>query len=296
MKKLLIPVLVGSVLLSSCARKSDLPPEQVLQKSAAAVANLQSGDLSMLVRLSVPESIDMSLQSRGSMQNGGKQFLLNSHLQGTVIDGSSSRFIDTDFDLAVEAENKVYVRINSLTVTPADPSLSADAIAPMLGTWFILPSSAEAMRGMSDVSPDPKLLQAQSQVVSVTNDLGIEKVDGKDAYHYQVTLDPEKLVAFLQTMSSAAGQEFDPAAAMALSSLFAGKGELWIDHETSFTRRIIWDFSPTDESLSFTLNLTAELGNYNNAAQIEFPVDAKPWPQDATLFGQSVPLPETQEP
>jgi hypothetical protein len=291
MKRILFSLIACSLLVSGCSKKSDLPPDQVLRKSAESVSSLNSAAFTVDASLMAPGNIQLSGNAEGTLQAGGKQFGFTLQLNGNVPSNKGLHALTANLDVAVAGENEVYVRIQSLAFTPHHPAFSEDRIQELSGVWWKLPGSSSATP-TSTVSADPRLLQAQASVVQVTEDLGIESVDGRDTYHYKVALDREKLLAFLQATASAKGEAFNRASADMWANVLTGNGDLWIDHETSFVRRISWKFVGADAQMPISLSLVVNLTKQNIADPVAIPTEANPWPLSTSEQGM-LPLPKT---
>ena len=276
------------VLFTACAKKSDLEPQEVLRQSAEAVKQLQSSNFVVNGDLSTPKGMNFTVKADGILQQAGKQFQFTVNLHGTYLNGAVTHTVDALADVAVAGDNEVYFRLRSFSVTPEQTTFSPEMMGEIAGSWWKLPTDGGGT--LQTISPDPQLPQLQSKVLSVTEDLGIQELNNRDAYRYKVRMDPVKLVDFLQASAAASGEPFSADTAQMIAGLFSGAGELWVDKETMFVHRLAWEFLSTDASLAFTSHLNIELSKYNAAPAIVFPTDAKPWKFGSVATGSTFPI------
>lgn len=267
--------------LSACAKKSDLPPEEVLRRSAQNIDKLQAAHFTAHANVATPDGTQFTLDADGVLSSGGKQFQFTIALNGSYNAKGVSHTVDAQADVAVAGQRDVFFRLRSLSIAPSQDAISQQTIDSILNQWWKLPVDESA--STSDISPDPQLLRLQASVMRVLEDKGIESVSGSDAYHYRVSLDAEKFLAFLQASAAKRGESYDSATATAAVQLFSGVGDLWIDRETMFMRKIDWQFGSKEQQRPVSIRISASLSDYNHVQLPPFPQDAKPWELGALL-------------
>jgi hypothetical protein len=269
------------LLLSACATPGSLAVDQVLQKSADASRNLTSvavqaqgtvriqGDTSTYV---------LEPNIHGTLQDGGSQVHLQFDVKGMLEQSQEKHNIDASAQVTVGGPGDVYLRIETLAITPPHPLLQSEAIRQLTGTWWQLPHQGSGADVAGDLTPDPKLLRAQAQVVRVTKDYGLASIHGSEAYHYDITIDPQKLRAFLQKAADEQQQEFDDAEVTDLLERYQATGSIWIDAKTFFIHRLEWSISPKvkgDDGV--TADIVIDFTRHNAADPITLPLDAQPF-------------------
>ncbi len=286
MKRLLSPACLGLLLLASCARKSPIPPEEVLRRAVSASGQLQSAsfDVAADLQLSAPGlKGGGKLALKGVLQDGGNAAQFALAADGAIAQGAQTYNGSVAAQVASDRDHEVFFRLDSLELAPENPLLTKDAIANLLNQWWKLPQKNAG--SMVPVSPDPGLLRAQSEVVKVIKDRGVFSLDGQDAFHYDVTLDPEKMAAYLQRVSEEKHQPLDRDSTLEDLQAYDAKGELWIDAESFFVRKIQWSIRPkSGKATPYALTVTASLRDHNAAKPVEYPADAKPWTGLSAVF------------
>jgi hypothetical protein len=168
------------------------------------------------------------------------------------------------------------MNIHSLSSQPSSTLFRPEMIGVIAGKWWLL-SEGDTPPAVESVSPDPRLLQAQAQVVSVTRDRGMTTINGRDVHHYDVALDTEKLVAYLSAVAEENGGEFDAAEVRKEVKAIEASGQLWIDAETYYVQKIEWVVQslPINRGGAASVKFTITFRNHNDAPAIVPPKDAK---------------------
>lgn len=248
---LLIPLIP---LVSSCAlERRDLPPEEVLKRATEVAQELESvafdADIDLMMKGGEGMLTGKSTL-RGRMQDGGEQMHFTLAFQGETRKEDGNASIDAVVEVIVAGGSETYLKVHSLTVDPPLLALPPERIEKLAESWLFIPSKIPA-GPMLRMTPDPELLRAQVGIVRVSQDWGIDFVGSARAYHYEVALDTEKLLAFLEKVALERNEPFDrEGTAQALLSLEAS-GELWIDTKTFVVRKLQWrvDFGGGSSSL-----------------------------------------------
>jgi len=204
--------------------------------------------------------------SDGVLQDGGRSLSFSMKVKASG--GAQSGTTVVDVDVVILQSTDLFIRP---TVAAAPSGSSA-----LIRTWWRYPLALA--KSAPSVSPDPSLMRSQAEVVSVSSDLGRTVLNGRKAYHYAVTLDPEKLRQFLQRSAMEKQEPFDEEAMSSLLRAYVARGELWIDASNFFTHRIEWSFSPTALAKPGTpsMRFRVDLRDVNDAPGIAAPEGAKP--------------------
>lgn len=260
--------------LTSCVRHGPLASDEVLRRAAQQVQALNSAHVAGTVTMHSSEAnIEKSvvLTADGVLQNGGKQLSLGIDIKAST-SGSDGKSVVSHVDVIVMSPSETYLRLMSFDATPKSADLTTE-LDPLLGKWWRL-QDPKAAAHTQDVSPDPVLLRAQSQVLAVTNDLGLTRIAGSDAYHYTIGIDPVRLEAFLKAQAAAQGKTASPSTIAALSAMLTGAtGEISIDAETFFIRALTWSIPHMG---SGPVSLELSLDTYNAAPAVVPPESAEP--------------------
>jgi hypothetical protein len=212
---------------------------------------------------------DLTLSLNGILQDGGKQCEFTARLAGDVVEGEQTYDVEGVADVIVVFDQEVYLRLQLLNVAPPHPLLQEEALKGFQGQWWKLPTPEKPSQ---TVTPNPRLLKAQAEVIEITRDRGLETMQQRDVYHYDVILDREKLKTFLRGVAEERGEEFREAEAEEFLKGFETSGEIWIDAETFYVHRLVWNITPAQkpvQKVSFTLR--ADLSEHNAAPLVTPP-------------------------
>ncbi len=271
---------LGLLLLASCARASVLPPDEVLKRAVVASGQLQSSSFDVSIAFTA-DSPSMkgsgSAQLKGVLQDGGHAVGFALTAKGSLTQGGKDFTADISADVASDRDRQTFFRINKLNFVPAFPLLSDETLTRLLGQWW---KSAPGAPGPAvSVSPDPGLLRAQSEVIRVTRDHGIVPLGDGEAYFYDVSLDQEKMMAFLQKMAEQNSAPFDAKAARASLQGYNAAGQVWIDDDSFLIQKVVWTVGPVENGTApFLFTINAVLSEQNAAKPVQFPTDAKIFP------------------
>lgn len=279
----LIVLPAALLVLASCATKSDIPAEEVLRLSTQANRAVRSAAIDLSLSLNIPSAAGVSTvdaEIAGIMQNAGTQLQFDLDAEGTSAAGTRW---STRSSFVVAGEGEVYAKIGELTADPPLTLLPPETIADLRGRWWLLPSASAGLPA-GDVTPDPRMLRMQTEVIDVTRDRGIVTLDGQRVHHYDTALNNDKLAAFLAE-TAGSGSTFDASALNGLSVT----GELWIDAGTYVLRRARWNArGPNGEPV---MKMEATISDHDNGFTVSPPADAQPLPTDSFLPALPVPTP-----
>jgi hypothetical protein len=268
MRRLLVPSIALLTLVAACSRQGEFAPEEVLRRAAQAVNQLESAAFDVRGQYSTPSQTNLAWNAKGELAHGGKELSFTAHVSGTLADQEEKKHdVSAQADIVVTSTD-VYFRLRSFTVNPPHPAIHSEQAAALVGTWYKLPSE----QNQADVTPDPGLLRAQSQVIHVTEDRGLSRVGDHESYNYVIESDPQKLRQFLENSGDPRGAE----SVSALVTLLNGmKGDMLINSKTFFVDKFRWSSSGGQDSASMSLDMT--LTNHNNAAPVTPPQGAVPF-------------------
>ncbi len=257
-------VVVCTLVLSGCA--SNRPdPQALVSQAVRATQSLTSVQFAVSGQLhfwSLQLSADGVVTASGTTTENGKAMVAALGFDGELGQGDQLAPARIAADLSLLASGELAVRAQSLDGLPFDMILPAAQRQAMLNRWVRVVAGSTG----TVVTPEPQLLDAQAQVVTVTEDLGRTTVRGKTVEHYRVALDKEKFAAYL----ARAGSDRGEVAPLAWFDGLAADGELWIDPQTAFVHRVRWSVLDPKGS-NFSLNLTVDLSAHNAAEASEAP-------------------------
>jgi hypothetical protein len=285
------------LLLTGCAHLGALAPDEVLRRAVAAGGVLQSAALTGKLTADVREEgkrAQGEAAFTGIIQGGGSEAQLQTTLQGTFEEQGNASQVQAAFDVVSASRQGTFFYFRSFTVSPASSSLRAEGVMPFLEKWWMLPASGK--QPALTLTPDPKFLRMQAEVVKVTHDKGIRSVDDRKAYVYTVALDPEKLLQFLRRATEQAGEVFDEEQARLDLQGWSAEGELWIDTQTFYLHRLQWTLRhAAPQATDRTITLELDVHDHDHAQNVMIPEGAAPLPALPDLLqalsGSSAQLP-----
>ncbi|MAE68570.1 MAG: hypothetical protein QF793_03235 [Candidatus Peribacteraceae bacterium] len=270
-------------LLVACSEQaptqSSIPPEEVLQRATRAVQTLDSAQYVLQGDFDMKSNTFAAIGTArmdGMLASGGEQLRFQLDLTADIDSFEGPSSIAGTLEVVVISEEEVYMNIHSLSSQPSSTLFRPEMIGVIAGKWWLL-SEGDTPPAVESVSPDPRLLQAQAQVVSVTRDRGMTTINGRDVHHYDVALDTEKLVAYLSAVAEENGGEFDAAEVRKEVKAIEASGQLWIDAETYYVQKIEWVVQslPINRGGAASVKFTITFRNHNDAPAIVPPKDAK---------------------
>ena len=277
MRKLIPFFIIGTCIILGCkplTEEERLEPQQVLRLSSTANQNLESADFyaSFFASMDLSEAgpIDLSGIVNGTMQNAGKQLRFNLDASGGREQVEDSIVIAGALEAIIAGKQEVYVNISSLTLSPEEELIQPETIAMIQNQWWKLLSAGELAQENIAVTPNPRLLKAQAEVIKILEDKGMEKIDDAESYYYEVEVDKTLLLEYLKKVSEEDGTDFDEAKVELELNPLNISGELWIDAETYFVRQLEWDIENIDKE-DFGISFKVTFYNHNEADPISPP-------------------------
>ncbi len=278
-----IPCLLFVLLLTACNQGEqipELPSEEVLQNAARATQELASAQFNANGTFDLKVENAWNLSGKGSMEgvlnNGGDQVQFSVSIEGVSTNQDEPFSFMGSADVIVGGPQEYYLKLNSVAAEPMNMFMQPGILSLVLNKWWILPQE-EGAETAAPLTPDPRLLHAQAEVVTVTESHGIEKIGERNVYHYTTTVDPEKLADYLEVVSEERGEEFDRDEIFEIVNEGSASGEIWIDAETFFVHKLKWKIKPivlADSTQEISGEFTVNLWNHNQALEIQLPNDA----------------------
>jgi hypothetical protein len=270
------------VLLVSCSKQGDLPPSEVLKKAAESSQKLQSAGFNLTASFHgrtelLAGQLTGKVAMAGRMANAGQQlqFSLRSDIERVDSQNNSSD-INVSADFIIGGEKDVYMKVHALTVTPPGKILSPELVSHLLNQWWLIPTETGSRLTATPISPDPSMLQMQTEVISVVKDKGLSKINGRLSYEYEVAVDQTKMQNYLANLYRLKGGK-TPDSEEQFRNMNA-KGMLWIDAESFVIHKIVWDITSTDPVRPQTAHIDVSINDHNVPVIITLPEAAVPFP------------------
>lgn len=257
--------LAGLLLLSGCKRAGALPSDEVLRRAVAAGAQVSSAQFNATTEFFVRSAAGEwkgNAKLTGTVSNGGKQSDVKVTL-GVTLASANPQTINGEARIISDALER-YFTILSLSADPQIPIVTQ--MQEAVGTWWHTSTDSPATQHQN-LAPDPVMLKAQASVVKVLEDYGLKRVRGKDAYHFRVAIDPEKLKMFSESLPEA--DATDAEELRAKFSQYDVTGSLWIEEDSFHLLRAEWSVKSVSND-ALRLNIVSDF-DYQNAAMKVLP-------------------------
>jgi hypothetical protein len=280
-------LLAGCLLmLASCAQKGTLSPDQVLSSASHAAQELKSVRFSAHGTLKgaspVGSDADVAFTAQGWTQQERKQLQTGFTAEGT----SGGKPLSVAADVIVAGEDDTYVNVRTITSSDPTSALRSPFFNLITNQWWRLPAADK--KSAASVTPDPRLLQLQTQAVHVTKNHGMVEVDGKLSYHYDLAIDQEKLLDYLRQVAQERKETFDEADWRKTFESLKMDGSAWIDADSFELNRMQWNIHSSDAQKPLDLVFDVSFSDHNAAPVIAPPTGAKDLPSLPDLLPSSV--------
>lgn len=286
-------VVVACVVLAACQQPSDLPVEEVLQRSQSAMQNLEAANVEVAVSVngypwSANQYVRGSLNGEGYFQNKGQQWKLDGEIEAQLTDEPTDELTGghLEGEIITMSPQEVYFFLRELNIAQAGDHPSMQLLEPLLvNQWWAIGSAETAT---SAVTPDPFLLKLQADTIEVTEDYGIVSIEGHDAYRYAIGLNIEEFIRYMRTTSAQGNQEFDEEGWRDLLEDATIDGALWIDRQTYVIARLQWSILANMDGKQTRITFQVDMDTSEDVPRVVPPDSAVPLPLD-TIIPQLAP-------
>lgn len=277
-----------------------LPSQEVLLQAARVQELLDSAAFVSNLAVDVEQNNGMTatadLDLIGRLQQAGQQLALDVKGDIQTKDAVEESKWNVDASIILLPEQETYIKLNALTDVEGLALVEAQMYKNMLGKWFLLPVSSIPTQGSgssTSVTKDPRIIHAQVAMMRVTEDHGIVSWKNRPAYHYTVTIDPEKMDAFLIQAHPEIPVEDREQMLHDIASLDTLEGSVWIDAETFEVHTLEWTVVRNvtqPGGISFAAQLRIDVSQHNKAPEIAPPPEAIPF-SSLSLIGEQTLVP-----
>jgi hypothetical protein len=274
MRKFFIVGSLALFFLSACSHTGPLKPEDVIKAARAAVEQMQSADFDFKGTVDNTSVGTFDIHLHGLMF-GNKEAQFAVAITKKNVANGQEQIVTLQGDAIARWQQELFLKLGSFTSTPKN-SL-ADAVNSLSGAWWRFPLGAEDSAS-SFLTPDPQLMQAQTDAIMVTRDRGILSIHGRNAYRYDVTLDPMKLRTYLRGVLH---QNLDATSLDTFFDAYTVTGEIWIDATTFYIHELTWTVEPKESGVRAHIQM--ELKNHDVPSAITPPTDIQPFPIEKFL-------------
>lgn len=284
MKRFTVFAACSLALLAGCSRSPQqqqqaLPSQEVLQKAAQASLALESARYELAGTFDTSDANDVKTKGtvnlRGVLQERGEQIQFDADISASTAHPEGDSVFAGNVSVVVAGSRDLYVRLNSFSAEGPNPVFNDRLVQQFSGKWWRVPTREDQAASVT-LTPDPSLLHAQAQVVTVSRDRGLMELRGRSTYHYDVAVDPEKLVEYLGQVAAQREEPFDEQGVRQSIAELDATGELWIDAETYYVQRLQWNIKQVVSSTGQAVGaaFSADFFDHDAAPAVDLPEGA----------------------
>ncbi len=256
-----ISALGASLLVFTACTQAALPSEEVFSRAMTAIRDFSSATFTFHAKAEEGGAAQWKADAVGQMASGGRQLRFD-------IDATMANDVRFEGGIVIPEQNEVYVKADTISM--------GDSVAPMMGAmtgqWWKLPSGTGASASAVPMTPDPSLLSMQLEIMTIAKDHGIQRINQRKAYKYDVIMDETKLMNYLQTVDQERGREFNRQEWQSYFDSHDIAGTIWIDAEIFLPDRIEWTVKSTPTANpETTLTLDVTFADHNKETLIAPP-------------------------
>lgn len=252
--------LVLTLAFAACGRAAELEPEEVIRRAVIRSNTVESVAVSMSadVRTEATTALSGSLVVQAVIRSGGQAWSADTsfHLKSITRRGherASGRMVAVS-----PGTGRMYLRLES--VEGILGQMLRRSFTGSTNGWMVYGEDT-GTKLSERRTPDPAVMSSYADALSVTENLGIVKENGRSFYHYRVALKPETLSSMPQGGTPEANESLK------------AEGEMWIDTGDFSLSRVIWNVSGVPTAIgSIMIRADALFSEYDSAAQIQSPV------------------------
>jgi hypothetical protein len=280
--------LVAVLTLSACGQSLEAP-EVVMGNAKQALVEIESGKAKVTVSMEGDsEAEDLSLNGKidfafDASDEANKKLELSLDASGNM--QADEQTLDGELSFGfITLDKEYYVMLNKFNTS--DESL--DAMKPFLDMY-----TNKWLRIAEDFIPeDIRGLQTQDE------EFGVETLNGRDVYHYGLTVNPNGFRDYVTKAAIIDGRELTTQevdeAVQVLN--YIKEVELYIDTKDYYVLKSVFKFSGeaiSEEGANLTIEIVVEGSDFNKAVKIEAPEGAEDFNPLNLLMGLgSVPATE----
>lgn len=270
--KFILLCCLGLVCLTGCAKQGSLPPKEVLSRAIIANATLDSVHYLLHGDIFIEDMLESTFTVDGGMQHTWKEISTSVELDYQRGAGDQRQDVNLQGNILYIQPDTIFLRIDTLEVEPEIEGMITEALKDQ---WWTLPSSGNVKAEVA--TPNPQLLKQQIEAIRITRDQGLGNFNGDSVYRYDTTIDPERLLMFVQASAEEQGKTTDITALQQILQASEIQGELWIDTKTFQTKRIRWRIEKK-ESPAVEIRMTIDFTKHNREPAISIPKDSIVFP------------------
>lgn len=262
---------LATLALAACSSGGNEDPAAVLEKAAAKAQQLQSAAFNANFSYDA-QPMSIGGTADGTLADGGKRMSFAFSVDTTIRGTGADRTVSAKGDVVVAGENEAYVRLDrvdgSILYLPGIGLVPEEALHRWIRTGQGIATADD------DLTPDPAMIARQTRTLDVVRDRSYQTIDGRKCFVFDVTIDHDRMLAFLEETARTRGESFDRAAAETFLSSYESEGVAYIDASTYVIRRIDWTFSAAPGQPDMEGSFSIRLRDHDAPVEITPPSDA----------------------
>ncbi len=272
MKQFSVLCSAALLLVTACAQpQPPLSSEEVFGRAEDAIRAFQSASFTMHGRSTLNGKEDSKIDASGMIADG-RRWNLDMQV-GVDIEpyvGMALGYVSLDASIAVPDPEEAYFKLNSITIGGGLDGL----LDGMDGKWWKLPASSSASGAALLDEVDSDVIVNQFRSLTITKEYGIQRVNDRHAYRYDVVVDAEKAIASLRSLREEGGDTDYLAQTEQYLREYFIRGTVWIDATSFFPVRTEWVSTAINQAEKREATFDMAFADYNEELRIPTPPDA----------------------
>lgn len=307
--KALALAVTASFLLVACGKGE--APDVVLKKFKQQIVEINSGNLTFDANVTGSQDSDsVNFSSKVDVRFNRKDLNLRKSdvsiaLNGNLNVGGKALEGDMQFNFRNLAQD-YYIQLIKLTST--DPSVVAakDLIAKYEGQWLhvskdFIPEDIRKLEEKDEAAlakeEQLKQLFVESDLFTVTQDLGEETINGSKAHHYQIAFTEQGVKDYMTRVAQIDGRELTTAEIDEAAKIVAyfQSTDLWIgskDYSLYKATTVLNGQAINPDAGDMTISIDFTGADYNEDVEVEVPADSREFNPIEVLMGLSQVAPQ----
>ena len=256
---------------------ADIDPQEILQRSALANQQVESAAFTIEASYNATEPegiVTASAELDGVLHHTTR--LLQSALTARYYRSEPKQSYALIGNIIASSNDGMYMQVASWEDESETPMIQPGVLNTFQNQWVHLPPATDTGAVTTTLTPDPALIRAQVEVVSVSEHLGLSDINGRHMHHLHAALETEKFIAFLQKIADEKQEQFEPDQIRSALAPLNISGELWIDAETYLLHRARWNINHSDSQYGYTAQIDTHISDHNGDNTVVLPKEVVP--------------------
>lgn len=291
-------------LLSACGRSLEAP-EAVIKKAQEAMTEITSGKIKVSADAE-GQNVTDDILFKGTMNlifdnKNEEERKADLHLMLSGNMKAAENVLNGEFDVNfITLDNKYYVKLNKLTSNNASLTSMQPFIDLYIGKWLqiaedFIPENIRNVQSQDKAmelrNKQLKDLFAETDLFDVIKEYGIEKVNGKKAYHYGLKPNMEGFKDYMLKAAAIDGRELTIQEIQEAITIltYIKHAEIYIDANDYYVLKSNLIFSSEalsgESNSNLDIKIFIEGSDYNKSVTVKAPKDAEDFNPLSLIMG-----------